>query len=145
VLWVDANQLTADTISLTMANKKIQSFLMVKSAIIINRVDSIRFNQIQGKKMTGYFKDGELYKLYVEGNGESIYFGEDDKKKLIGVNKAVCSNMIISINDNKVQRIKFLDKPTATLFPPKDVPESELKLKLFRWLISKQPKRSDYP
>lgn len=145
VLWVDANQLTADTISMTLSNKKLHSFLMIKNSIIINSVDSTRYNQIQGKRMTGYFEDGELYKLYVEGNGESIYYGEDDEKKLIGVNKAVCSNMIINIRDNKVKRIKFLDKPTATLYPPKDAPESELKLKLFKWLKHLQPQRSDYP
>lgn len=145
VLWVEANQLTADTISMTMSNKKLHSFLMIKNSIIINSVDSTRYNQIQGKRMTGYFEDGALYKLFVEGNGESIYYGEDDNKKLIGVNKAVCSNMIIRIRDNKVQRIKFLEKPTATLYPPQDAPESELKLKLFKWLKHLQPQRSDYP
>jgi lipopolysaccharide export system protein LptA len=144
VLWVDENQLTADTISMTMANKKINSFLMIKNSLIVNIVDSTRFNQIQGKKMTGHFKEGELYKLLVEGNGESIYYGEDDSKKLIGVNKAVCSNMIISIKDNKVQRIKFLEKPTATLYPPNDAPEAELKLKLFKWLLKDRPQRSNF-
>ncbi len=144
VLWVDENQLSADTIFMTTSQKKIKSFLMLKNALIINSVDSSRYNQIQGKKMTGFFKDGELYKLFVEGNGESIYFGEDDAKKLIGVNKAVCSNMIISIKENKVQRIKFLEKPTATLYPPKDAPESELRLKLFKWLIKDKPLRTDF-
>jgi hypothetical protein len=95
--------------------------------------------------MTGFFKDGDLHRLYVEGNGESIYYGEDDGKKLIGVNKAVCSNMMISIKEDKVQRIKFLDKPTAVLYPPKDAPEDELKLKLFKWLIEDKPERSVFP
>ncbi len=144
ILWVDENQLTADTISMTMSNKQLNSFLMIKNSLVVNMVDSISYNQIQGKKMTGYFKDGEMYKLHVEGNGESIYYGEDDAKKLIGVNKAVCSNMIIAIKDNKVQRIKFLEKPTATLFPPKDAPAEELKLKLFKWLINEKPERVSF-
>lgn len=145
ILWVDANQLTADTISMTSSNKQLKHFTMVKNALIVNMVDTLRFNQIQGKKMTGFFKDGDLHRLYVEGNGESIYYGEDDGKKLIGVNKAVCSNMMISIKEDKVERITFLDKPTAVLYPPEDVPEEALKLKLFKWLLSDKPERGAFP
>ena len=112
------------------------------NALVVNLSDSLQYNQIQGKKMKGYFLDGKLSKLTINGNGESIYYAKDDDEISIGVNKAVCSNMTIVMKDSKVQRIKFYEKPEATLYPLNDIPAEELKLKSFRWEESKRPKRS---
>ena len=68
VLWSEQNQLTADFIEIRTANSKIHSIFMDANAFIISEVDSIRFNQIKGKEMTGYFKNSVLNKIEVRGN-----------------------------------------------------------------------------
>src|SRR5690606_4883442 len=40
--------------------------------------DSTKFNQIKGRKITGFFANNELERLFVDGNAESIYYTRDD-------------------------------------------------------------------
>jgi hypothetical protein len=79
--------------------------------------------------------------MEVEGNGESIYYAKDDSNAYIGVNKAICSNMVIYFTDDrKVGRIYFLTEPDASLYPVNQFPKEESKLKNFNWFIAKKPR-----
>lgn len=143
VLWVDKNQLKADTINMLMSKNKIDKIDLRHSSIIVSEADTSKFNQIQGKNMVGSFRDGKMNKLDVTGNGESIYYAEADSTNMLGVNKAICSNMIIYIDSNKVDRIIFLTKPEATLYPVSQAPADEIKLKNFVWLFALKPKTKE--
>lgn len=83
--------------------------------------------------MTGYFTDNKLHTIKVEGNGQSVYFTRNNKKQLTGVNRADCSDMMISIQESKIRSITMINKPDATLYPVNELSPSELKLKNFSW------------
>jgi lipopolysaccharide export system protein LptA len=138
VLWSQKNQLTAEHIELKTSKGALQSLLLTNSAFIISQVDSLRFNQIKGKVMHGYFANNQLHKIRVEGNGQTIYYGKD-KNKYIGVNKAECSDLLIFLKDSQVDKITFITKPDATLFPIKELPPADLLLKDFVWRIKQRP------
>lgn len=143
ILWNEINQLTADTVYIQLANNEIEKLFLNKAAFIISEEDSLHFNQLKGKKITGYFYKSELKKIDIRGNGESIYFAADDDSAYIGVNKAVCSDMLIYLDSNKVQSITFIAQPVATLYPVNEIPWQELQLKGFKWLGEKRPKRKE--
>jgi len=144
VLWSEENQLTADRIDIRTANNKIHSLFLDQNAFIISALDLIRFNQIKGKEMTGYFKDSHLSKIEVKGNGQTTYFAQDDADKFIGVNVAVSSDIDITLKDKKINTITFLKQPEATMHPIGDLdPETELRYKGFEWRIEEKPKRGD--
>ena len=145
ILWVNQNQLTADTIYLVLRNGKIDKMHLRQNSLIVSFVDSAKYNQVRGKTMLGQFVDNSLNNLLVEGNGESVYYATEDDGKSVGVNKAVCSRMVVKIIDDKVSRILFLEKPEATLYPANQAPVEELKLRGFRWESKKQPVRSLFP
>ena len=44
--------------------------------IIAMEDDSLRFNQIKGKNMTGYVRNNELQKIDVDGNGSRTIMPE---------------------------------------------------------------------
>ncbi|MFN4123152.1 MAG: OstA-like protein [Flavobacteriales bacterium] len=134
VLWNDDNQLNADSCQIRMANGKIDKIYLVQNAFISSEIDSIRFNQIKGRKITGFFVESKLRKILVEGNGQSIYYAESDSAEYIGVNKAECTNMVIYIDSNQVSSIIFIKDPDATLYPLFEVPAKELLLRGFAWL-----------
>ena len=124
-----------------LKDQKIYKMDLVQNALAISESDSGLFNQVQGKNMFGYFKDGQLERMEVEGNGESIYYAKDDSNAYIGVNKAICSNMIIYFtSERKVDRIFFLTEPDASLYPINQFPKEDSKLKNFAWYISRKPK-----
>ena len=138
VLWNEENQLTAEKVELKTSNGEITNMFLKNTAFIISKEDSVKYNQIKGKQMTGYFKKNKLAKIFVEGNGQTIYFVKD-KEKLIGVNKAECSNLMIRVKENKVDKITFLKKPDATLFPMNEFTPDEFKLKDFVWRENERP------
>ncbi|MCH8329799.1 MAG: organic solvent tolerance protein OstA, partial [Bacteroidetes bacterium] len=84
VVWVEGNQMTADTITMTLKNDKMDRLDMIRSAFMVNSPDPILFNQIKGKNIYGYFKNDSLRKMDVIGNGESMYYADDDSGRYIG-------------------------------------------------------------
>ncbi len=139
VLWNDENQLLADTIRILMKNKTVDGIQLISNAFICNRTDEGLFNQIKGRNIYGYFKDEELNKMYVEGNGESVYYGQNDAKAYVGVNKSTCSNMWVRFANQKVDRITFLELPEATFTPMQKINPADFMLENFIWLQDERP------
>jgi len=140
VLWNEQNQLSSDFIVLFTKNNKPDYVELINSAMIISQEDTIRFNQLKGKNMTGYFNENELYKIEVIGNSQSIYYPKENDD-IIGVNQAESSNMDIYLKDKQIEKIIFHTKPTATMFTPNEIAPNELNLKDFKWLDSIRPKQ----
>ena len=107
---------------------------------MVSQEDSVRFNQVKGKNLTGYFVKDELHKINVEGNGQTIYYVKD-KNKYIGVNKADCTDILILLKDNEVDKITFITKPDATLYPFKDADPKEMRLKGLKPRFTERPQR----
>jgi len=151
VLWSGLNQLTADSITIQVAHSKIDRIYLVNSAFMASRadslqegtLDSLRFNQIRGKIMTGYFSENKLYKIFVEGNGQTIYYGKNKNDQMFGVNRAECSNLMIYVKENKVQGVTLINKPDATFYPIHELSTRELRLKGFHWLDEKRPDKKE--
>jgi hypothetical protein len=114
-----------------------------ENAFIIGQEDSLRFNQIKGRNMTGFFHNNKLDLIQVSGNGQTIYFIRNKQQQLTGVNKAECSDMNIYIGDSKVQKIALKKDPDAVLLPIKDAIDSDIKLRDFKWLEALRPKSKE--
>jgi hypothetical protein len=116
---------------------------MYDVAFVISEDDTLMFNQIKGRKIVGHFDNNQLVKINVYGNGQTIYYPKDGKK-YTGVNRTDCTDMVIYTKENKVERITFITKPVATLYPLNELLPKELKLKDFNWRITERPlKRED--
>ncbi|MFO7655516.1 MAG: OstA-like protein [Bacteroidales bacterium] len=142
VLWSQDNQLSSQYIEIATKNHKIDRMYLSQSAFIANIVDSIRFNQIKGRDMICYFSDNELYKIDVNGNGESLYYIKDEED-LIGVNKSESAYIIILWKEGKADTIKSFPKPTAVLYPLDELPEDQKRMKDFKWLENLRPKSKE--
>jgi lipopolysaccharide export system protein LptA len=139
VLWSGGNQMSSEYIEIWTKNKEIDQLHMQQVAFLINQEDSSKFNQIKGKTMTCFFKNNQLYRIDVNGNGQTVYYAKD-KEALIGVNVAQSSDMVITVKNNKPDVIRFITKPAATLYPVAMAPVEELILKDFKWEEEARPK-----
>jgi hypothetical protein len=139
VLWSEENQLTAEYIELHTSDRKMDRIEMMNAAFIISMEDSVKFNQIKGRDMTGFIIDNEIEKVNVNGNSETIYYGKDEEV-IVGVNKAVSSNLIIQFLDNKVKEITYLTEPSGTSFPLERFSSSESRLPDFKWYEDYRPR-----
>jgi hypothetical protein len=141
-VWSEGAQLSADFITAKIKNEQIHQmdFLANAFLVMVDSLDSAKFNQVRGKNMFGYFNNGELTSILSEGNGQSVYFAREDDGSMQGVNKADCSRMLVRIANQKVQSVAFINKPDATFYPDGELKDEELKLKGFTWRQQLQPK-----
>jgi lipopolysaccharide export system protein LptA len=140
VIWSDTSQFEADSVSIQLADNKIDQIYLNKNAFIINSADQILYNQMKGKEITAYFKEGEIDKMLIKGNASSIYYVLDDFKAYIGVNETLCSSMLLRFASNTVGEISFYDSPKATFHPIQDADTESLKLEGFNWRDDERPK-----
>ena len=144
VLWTEGNQMTADTIKILISNNTIDKLFLTSNSFVISQDTLKQFNQVKGRKMTAFFKAGDIYQVLVEGNGESLYHANDDENDiLMGVNKIICSNMLMYFKERAVYRISFYIKPDAEFIPPHELKEADKTLKGFVWKAKDKPYRAD--
>ena len=144
ILWSDTSQFTADTIHLTLAEKKLSKISLFSKSFIINGLQKELFNQIRGRNITAYFRDSKVSRMKVDGNAESVYFATDDKDAYIGINKVKCSEMMIHWADNKVEKIDFFSQPKGNITPIKSVRNfNQFRLPGFNWNLEGKPKSVD--
>lgn len=144
VLWSGKNQLTSDSLKIFMTNNAIDSLSMYNSAFIVSEDSMNTYNQIKGRDVVAFFKRNEMDKIRVNGNSETIYYIRDENTKaIIGVNKALSSNMVITLENREMIEILYLDNPKATLYPITDITPEEQKLKGFKWLDYMRPKKKE--
>lgn len=112
ILWSDGSQQTGDTIHVFFKNNKIHTFQVLQNGFIVNiEGDSTKFNQVKGKIITGFFTEGEIRNMYVDGNAESIYYTKDNKGNYDNVNQTVSSRL----------RFKFLNKALTHIVTVREV------------------------
>lgn len=153
VLWTEGAQMTGDTISIRLKNKKLDSLIIIHSSFIISRVDSLlnkeRFNQISGRDMFGKFNNNHLERMRVEGNGKSLYYATDDKKDSIshktrstisGLNSEIGSYFLMRFKENKAESFTAVDEPQGHFFPLKKIDPGAERLKGFYWRESERPR-----
>lgn len=140
LIWSDTSQFYADTIHIQLANNKIDRIYMYNNSFIINSPDQLFFNQIKGKLITAFFKENDLQRMKVEGNAETIYYLLDDEDAYLGVNKAICSEMMIYFGENKIENIRYFNNPKGSLTPMQRADHSQFKLPGFRWDEARRPK-----
>ncbi|WP_162419045.1 OstA-like protein [Cyclobacterium roseum] len=141
VLWSNKSQITADSIRFIIANQEIDQALLVDNAFAITRDTVANFNQIKGRKMTGYFVEGDMDLLDVEGNGESLYFALENDTTFKGLNKLLCGRIIMEFQEGNVSRISHSIKPEASFTPPHLIEEDQTQLKGFTWRSEERPDR----
>lgn len=140
VIWSEENQLTSDSMAIFTVNRQTDRMELYNSAFVISQVDDLRFNQVKGRMLNGFFRDNKLYRIDIDGNGETIYYLVDGEE-IVGINMAKCSRIEIFVEDGKITEIYEHQSPAGIIDPPDPDITEILKLDGFEWLDSLRPKK----
>lgn len=140
VLWSDNIQMSGDTITLVLKNKKAEKMSIYKAGFIVSPSGKKYFDQIKGNNIFGYFFENELQRMDVEGNAESLYYGKDEREKYMGSNKANSKDIILYFKDKKIDKITFRQSPEAVFTPMKMLKDDMYYLSNFMWHADRKPK-----
>ena len=132
VVWYEENQVTGDTIFLTLEQKRLKSAIVRTRAFVVSQSDSaypMRYNQLTGRMITLKFENNKLQETYVERNAISLYFLYNDTLPN-GVNKTSGDYIIMNFNDGKPKTIHVSKGIEGSYYPENLVEKDETKYNL---------------
>lgn len=143
VMWNQKSQISADSMVFFIANEKLDRVYMKDKAFAIMTDTLLNFNQMKGRKMTGYFQEGQIQRLLIEGNGESLYYALEADTLTQGVNRILSSTIELSFEDGYVKKSNFGIRPDGKFIPFQKIDEKNGQLEGFRWRIGDRPSRKE--
>ncbi len=138
ILWSENRQLLADYIEMKSNANAPDELRMHNNSFIVSQLDSVMFDQIKGRNMVGYVRENELFRIDVDGNGQTLYYAQDEGKR-IGLNKAESSKITIYFNEGKISKISLLSNAEGTLKPMFQLVDSDRRLSGFMWREELRP------
>lgn len=142
VLWSENHQLSAHFIEMKSNADTPDEVRLIRDSYVISKQDSLMYDQIKGKNMTGYVIENKLDRIDVDGNGQALYYA-NDKGKIIGLNRSESAKINIWFREGKIFRINFLSQPEGKLTPLEQVTDEERRLSGFDWKEHLRPASKD--
>lgn len=144
-LWFDENQLSSERIDLLSKNGSLDSAAFQQNVFLVSQdtVDPQYYNQVSGKYMYAWFIEGDLRKIYISDQSETIYFLWEEDGTPIGMNKMKSKDMLIFLKDQQLETLTYINKPEATLTPTNLVNSADTKLRNFIWKMDLRPKKRE--
>jgi hypothetical protein len=107
--------------------------------VSIVKTDSVHFNQVGGRKMRGFFKDGKIDKIFVAGNAETVYYNRDSLDHPTSIVRTKSSRIGVKFLKGEVAVSIFTVKPELIDIPLPVAKEDDKILKGFLWKPKERP------
>jgi lipopolysaccharide export system protein LptA len=144
VVWNENNQISGFQINVHLNDSTIEKAIVKDNALAVqDRGEGDQFNQLSGRDMTAYFRDGEIYHVLVEGNAESLYYLVEEDKTIIGLNRTESPYLSIDIADEQIKRLKVWPSTKAVTTPLPQLQPEQKRLERFVWLDYLRPTGPD--
>lgn len=141
VLWSGQSQISGDTMHLYTKNKKADRLYVFDQSLIISQTDEGFYNQMAGKTINAYLEDGKIRYMRLKGSqAQSVYFLQNDDSAYIGMNRSSADAIDFFFKSGDLEKVVFLNEVNGTMYPMKEIPADQRRLKEFEWLIDKRPK-----
>lgn len=141
VVWNEKTQVTGDTIYMYTENQKPKRIYVFFNGMIVNKSGEGLYNQVAGRTLNGYFKEGTIDYVRVKGTpAESIFYPLDDDSAYIGMNRSSGDLIDIYFVKKELNKVKFVNKVDGVLYPMSQVPGDKKYLLNFQWLDKRRPK-----
>jgi len=141
VFWSNNSQISGDTIYLTTENKNPKQLEVINNSMVINRTTEGLFNQVSGRTLTGYFKNGNIDYARMKGiPAESIFYAQDEDSAYVGMNRSSGDVIDVYFSNRNLNKVKFINNVDGVLYPMNQIPQDKKVLPGFNWQDSRRPK-----
>lgn len=132
ILWNEEQQVFGEEIRIYNNDSTIDWMHVINQAMTIEKLDSASYNQVASREMFSYFKNGQLDHNVAKGNVYVDYFMDEDDGNRIGMNYSETTEMIVYMENKKVQKI-WMPAATGTVYPDLMIPAEKRYLQNFGW------------
>ncbi len=144
IVWNEDRQVYGGRIDVHFNDSTVDRAYLPETGFLAEYIDEDFYNQLSGKIMTATFENGDLKRLDVEGNVETIFLPmENDStyNKLVHVES---SYMTMDMTARKLDKLKFWPETTGTMTGLFMVKRSQQYLPGFKWFEILRPQREWY-
>jgi len=141
MIWAQGSQMTSDTIFMQIRSEQLDNMLLVGNAFMVNtQLDSTKYNQVKGRRITGFFTDNALERMFVDGNAESIYYTVDEQRKVYtNMYHSRSSRIKILVDSNEIVQFNPIRRVDGKVYPMHLVPQDAEILEGFVWKPGDRP------
>lgn len=142
MIWAENSQLSSEEIYLQIKNSKIDNVIMLHNAFVANALsDSTRFNQIKGRRITSFFANDQIERLFVDGNAESLSFNVDEESKVVTeMYHSRSSRIKVLFADGEFSHMIPIKNVEGKIYPFQKFPEDGQQLQGFVWKPGDRPR-----
>ncbi|WP_296700056.1 OstA-like protein [Algoriphagus sp.] len=142
VMWNQKSQISSDSMTFYIEKETLDRVYLKDNAFIITQDTILNFNQMKGRKMMGYFLDGQINQMDIDGNGESLYFVLESDTISQGANKTLSATIKLKFKDGAIQRVNYGIKPDGRFIPFQNLNDENSRLTGFNWRFEERPDMS---
>ena len=139
ILWNNQQQLLGEKIMVYMNDSTIDWAHIHNQALSVEKLDSVNFNQVAGKDMMAYFKNGEMHQVDVLGSVRVVYYWMEKDSTLMGMNVSETSELSIFLENRKMKKMLMKPKTNGVFYPMDQLPADKMKLDNFAWFDYVRP------
>jgi len=140
ILWSQQQQISGDFMQLFTKNKKADYLHIQKSAMVISHESDSLYNQLSGKDLKAFFDSGQVVRIEIKGNAETVYLPRDEKtKEVIGLNRLEGSSLTIFMENKKMKKLVVWPQPKGKFYPLNKIASDARYLKNFAWFDKIRP------
>lgn len=142
IVWNAGQQLLGEVIKVYMNDSTIDKVHVIDQSLSVEQIDSVHFNQVAGKEMISYFRDGEMYETMVDGNVFVDYYMFDDDSLMIGLNYTETTKLRLYMKERRMHKI-WMPASSGVIYPIFMIPANRLYLTNFAWFDYIRPRDKD--
>lgn len=139
ILWNKRQQLLGEQIMIYMNDSTIDWAHIQNQALSVELLDSANYNQVTGKEMKAFFKNGEMNQVDVIGSVRLVYYPMEKDSTYIGMNISETSQLSMFIENRKLKKMIMSPKSNGTLYPMSQIPSDKKRLDNFAWFDYVRP------
>ncbi|MBD1433888.1 hypothetical protein H8B06_13705 [Sphingobacterium sp. DN00404] len=145
MIWAEGSQISSDTIYMQIQNQRMDNALLINNAFMVNAVmDTVKFNQLKGRKITAFFANNSIDRMYVDGNAENLSFATNDKThRITEMFHDRGARIKIKMEGKKIIDYITIRKVDQKLYPFKQVTQENEVLPGFVWRPQDRPKSKE--
>ncbi len=139
VVWSDERQIFGNIIEVHLNDSTIDKAVLPDFAFSAERIEGNFFNQLSGKEMIAYFRDGEMYQLDVNGNVQAIMMPMENDSTYNKIVNVESSFMTADFEGRDILKMKMWPATNGTVTPLYLAKKSLFFLPQFKWYTDMRP------
>ena len=138
IMWNGNRQILGEEIHAFFNDSTIDSIRIINQALMVEKMDTVHFNQIAGNEMRIFFQGKNMRECRVIGNVYNLYFPVDKDSIISGMNYSETSLMRMFMENKKMQKI-WTREIEGTFYPLAFVTRDKMYLSNFAWFDYMRP------